>query len=73
MCITKDSFEELNRVYFLNEGLRQKLKEEGQLTVTQEELDAYLEENGVYAAKHILIATRRLSEDGSSYEEYSDE
>lgn len=73
LCITKDSFAALNRIYFLNEGIRKKLEESGELTVTDQDLADYMEENGVYAAKHILISTRRISEDGMSYEEYSDE
>ncbi len=73
MCISREGFLHLNRVYYLNQGVREKLEESGALTVTADDVDTYLEENGIYAAKHILIATRHISEDGKSYEEYSDE
>lgn len=76
MCISWAGFEKLNRVYYLNQAIQETLTESGELTVTQADYDDfvndYIEDNGIYAAKHILIATRRMLEDGS-YEEYSEE
>lgn len=72
MCISREGFLNLNLVYYLNENLREKLEEDGAIAVTDDELDEHIEENGIYAAKHILISTRRQLGDGS-YEEFSDE
>lgn len=77
MCISRDAFTEMNRIYYLNQGIKEKLEEAGELTVTEEDLETfqkdYVERNGLYAAKHILISTRRESADGSGYEDFSDE
>lgn len=76
MCVSRELFEELNSVYFLNEALLAKLRETGEITVTEADRDAFvsdfMEENGIYGAKHILLSTRRALEDGT-YEEFSDE
>lgn len=76
MCISREGFERLNKVYYYNQALMAKLTEAGELTPAPDEVDTfvkeYLEANNCYGAKHILIATRRQLEDGS-YEEYSDE
>ncbi len=76
MCISWEGFLKLNRVYYLNQAMLEKLTESGDLTVTQADYDAfvsdYLEANSLYAAKHILIATQRRLEDGT-YEQYSEE
>jgi len=61
-CISKEGFMSLNEVYFLNEALAE----------TMEGADEYLEEEGIYAAKHILLLTRRTKDDGT-YEDFSDE
>ena len=60
LCISEEGFLRLNRVYFLNQGLLEKMTGDGEL----DDLDDFLEEQGTYAAKHILISTRRLGEDG---------
>ena len=77
MCVDRESYLELNRVSYLYQALQNKLVEEGAVEVTQADLDdfveGYIEANGMYAAKHILISTRRTSEDGTSYEDFSDE
>ncbi len=73
VSISREGFTALNRVSYLNQALKEKLTQEGLLTVGQEELEAFEEENGLYAAKHILISTRRINEDGSGYEDFSDE
>lgn len=76
MCVSWEGFLKLNRVYYLNQAMLEKLTESGDLTVTQADYDAfvsdYLEANSLYAAKHILIATQRRLEDGT-YEQYSEE
>lgn len=76
MCVSRELFEQLNAVYFLNEALMTKLQETGDIQVGEAERDAFvtdfMEENGIYGVKHILISTRRTLEDGS-YEEFSDE
>ncbi len=75
--ISWEGFRALNQVTYLHQGLMEKLSGEGELTVTQEDRDSfisgYVEGAGLYAAKHILILTRRENADGSGYEEFSDE
>ena len=73
VSISKEGFTALNRVSYLNQGLEEKLAQAGELTVSQEELEKLRDEGGYYAAKHILISTRRINEDGSGYEDFSDE
>lgn len=76
MCVSRALFEELNSVYFLNEALLAKLRETGEITVSETDRDTFvsdfMEENGIYGAKHILLSTRRTLEDGT-FEEFSDE
>lgn len=72
MCISKEGFMALNRVYYLNLGVEEKLEKAGELTATEAEVEDFITENGVYAAKHILLSTRRQLEDGT-YEDFSDE
>lgn len=70
-CISKEGYTALSRVGYLYAGLRSKLEEDGTIAVTDSDIDKFIEENGIYAAKHILISTRRKTENG--YEEFSDE
>lgn len=76
MGISWEGFKKLNRVYYLNQEILSRLTEDGTVTVTEADYETfvndYVASNGLYAAKHILIATRRQLEDGS-YEEYSEE
>lgn len=76
MCISRESFVNMNRVYFLNQGIKEKLEADGTLTVTQADRDQVAEElkeeAGLYAAKHILLSTRRTNADGT-YEDYTEE
>lgn len=72
MCISKEGFMALNRVYYLNLGVEEKLEAAGELSATDAEVEDYITENGIYAAKHILLSTRRQLEDGT-YEDFSDE
>ena len=66
----------MNRVYFLNQGIKEKLEADGALAVTQADRDQVAaeikEQAGLYAAKHILLSTRRINADGS-YEDYTEE
>lgn len=76
MCISREGFIGMNRVYFLNQGIKEKLEADGELTVTQEDKDRLgqelTEEAGLYAAKHILLSTRKANDDGT-YEDFSEE
>lgn len=76
LCATEENLYHMNEVYYLNQLLLETLTADGTLTVTQADIDGVVEEmveqNGYYGAKHILIATQKLSEDGTSYEEYSE-
>lgn len=73
VCISKEDFRAINLVPYLDEALSKQMEEQGELEVSEEELDGIIEENGLYGAKHILISTRRLNADGTGYEEFSDE
>lgn len=76
MCISREGFIGMNRVYFLNQGIKEKLEADGELTVTQADKDQMAQElkdqMGLYAAKHILLSTRKMNDDGT-YEDFSDE
>lgn len=72
MCISEEGFDAMNRASYLMQAYARKLEADGVTAVTDADLDAYLEENGIYAAKHILISTRKLNESGS-YEDFSDD
>lgn len=71
-CISLEGYRALSEVAYLNQALKKKLEETGQLAPTDADVDSYLEEAGIYAAKHILVATRHTNADGS-HEEYSEE
>lgn len=73
VCIGKDNFIAMNRIQYLDQGLSEKLEAEGALDVTSEDVDSFIEENGLYGAKHILLSTRRTNADGTGYEDFSDE
>lgn len=77
LCATEENLYHMNEVYYLNQLLLETLTADGTLTVTQEDIDSVVtemvEQNGYYGAKHILIATKKLNEDGTAYEEYSEE
>ncbi len=76
MCVSRDCFLAMNRIYYFNQGIKEKMEQSGELTVTQEDKDRYageiLEQGGIYAAKHILLSTRKTNADGS-HEEMTDE
>jgi len=64
-CISQEAYTRMYEVYYLNRGLEK----------TVEGVEEFLEEQGIYAAKHILLSTRRLTGDGvsGSYEAYTEE
>lgn len=76
LCVSRETFEELYQVYYLNEALVNKMVENGEIVITDADRDAFVSDfmdyYGVYGVKHILIATRRAKDDGSGYEEFSD-
>lgn len=75
MCVDKEGYLALNEVSYLYRALQNKLVDDGVIQVTQADIDdfvqEYIEANGLYGAKHILISTRRETETG--YEDFSDE
>lgn len=71
-CISEEGFATLNQVGYLSQGIREKLTEAGELTVTEEDVANFVEDEDIYAAKHILISTRHRNDDGS-YEDFSPE
>lgn len=73
VCVSREGFLSLNRVQYLDGELYDYMSEAGELDMSEEEIDAYLEKNGMYGAKHILLSTRRLNEEGTAYEDFSDE
>lgn len=73
LCVGKENFVRFYQVQYLDQGLMELMETSGELDVTEEEIDDYIEEKGVYAAKHILLSTRRINADGSGYEDFSDE
>lgn len=72
-CISESGFRSINEVYYLSNGLKNKLFPlEEPPAPTDESMKAFLDENGVYNAKHILFATQSRNEDGT-YTQFSDE
>ncbi|MCI8527499.1 MAG: peptidylprolyl isomerase [Oscillospiraceae bacterium] len=79
-CITEDAFRRMNTVYFLSQAYQEKLMADGDpaVTPTDGQMEAFLDENGFYSCKHILLSTRRETGETDSYgypvyEDYSDE
>ena len=73
VCISREGFAAMNRVQYLDQGLSEKLEAAGALEATDEDVDAFIEENGLYGAKHILLSTRRRNAEDTGYEDFSDE
>lgn len=71
-CISEEGFAALYEVGYLSQGIREKLAGAGELTITEADAANFVESQGIYAAKHILIATRHINDDGS-YEDFSPE
>ena len=63
-CISREGFLKLNDVSYLAQNYQEQLVQAGELTPTDEEMDAFLEESGYYNVKHILLAFP-TNEDGS--------
>ena len=79
-CITEETFRRLNSAYYLNLNYTDKLIAEGdeRLIPTEEQMTTFLDENGFYSCKHILLSTRRetgeTDELGQAvYEDFSEE
>ena len=65
-CVTEATFRTINETYYLANGLVEAMSQPGgELEPTDEKLTAFLEENGIYSCKHILLST--VHEDGTSY------
>ena len=63
---------------YLAQNLFDKLNEEGELAPTDESMDAFLEGEGIYRVKHILLSTRRETGETDEYgypvyEDFSEE
>lgn len=71
-CISEEGFATLNEVGYLNQGVREKLAQAGELAVTEADVARFVETEGIYGAKHILISTRHMNDDGS-YEDFTPE
>ena len=69
--VSQDGLLRYAQISYLASDLLDKLKEDGELDPTDEDMDTYLEENGIYRVKHILLSTRKENEDGS-YTDFSD-
>lgn len=72
-CISEEGFRRMLSAPYLYQSVVEKLEAEGKLDMTEEDLDQFISDYGVYGAKHILLSTRRATEDGSGYESFSDE
>ena len=73
-CISEATFRRLNQAYYLNQNYMNKLIADGdeRLLPTEEQMTAFLDENGFYSCKHILLSTRTENEDGT-YTDFSEE
>lgn len=68
MCVTESTFRSLNEMMYLSEALVGKMSEPGgELEATDEKVRAFVEEQGIYACKHILLSTKH--EDKTDYSE----
>ena len=72
LCVTREGLIRLDTTSRLSQHLMEALEKKGELDISEEELEKIIEDNGLYAAKHILFSTRRALE-GGGYEEMSDE
>lgn len=64
-CISEEGFRHIQTVAYLNSGMLEALSGEGgELAPTDEEMDAVIQEQGLYMAKHILLKTFTLDESG---------
>ncbi|MEQ2456688.1 peptidylprolyl isomerase [Flavonifractor hominis] len=63
-CISEAGFRKLNETSYLAADLQEKLEADGELAPDDAKMDAFIEEQGYYRAKHILLAFP-TNEDGS--------
>lgn len=67
-CISEAGFRKLNETSYLAADLQEKMEEDGDLAPDDAKMDAFIEEQGYYRAKHILLAFPE-NEDGSEVTE----
>ena len=63
-CITRESYLALNDAYYQVQNIQAAMVEAGELTPTDEDMQAMIDEQGIYSCKHILLAFP-THEDGS--------
>ena len=77
--ISEEGFRRLTEQnVYLVQDLYSKLNEDGELEPTDEAMDAFLEDQGIYRVKHILLSTRRETGETDEYgypvyEDFSEE
>ena len=65
-CVTEATFRAINETYYLVNAMEEVMSQPGgELEPTDEKLTAFVEENGIYSCKHILLST--VHEDGTAY------
>ena len=64
-CISREGYLTLNDAYYQVSGLQAKYEESGEFTPTDEDIQAMVEDEGIYNCKHILLAFPQ-NEDGSA-------
>lgn len=68
MCITEATFRTINETYYLVDAIVEAMSQPGgELEATDAKVRAFVEENGIYSCKHILLST--VHEDGTAYSE----
>lgn len=72
LCVSKEGFAALNETAYLSQALEEKLRENGTIAVSDEATEKFIQEQGIYGAKHILVATRDINED-KSFSDFTDE
>lgn len=73
-CISDTAFRKLNMAYYQSLALEEKYAADGKLDPEDAEMDAFLEEQGIYNAKHILVAFENSTgtDETTGYPTYSD-
>lgn len=72
LCMTLEGYTTVSRVNYIYAVIGEQMEQQGLLAATDREIEEYMEASGVYGAKHILLMTQSISEDGESYVEFSD-
>ena len=66
MCVTEETFRQINETYYLGDALIQAMSQPGgELEATDARVRAFAEETGIYSYKQILLST--VHEDGSAF------